>query len=324
MDEGLNSFLEYLAEYEWEENFPISGGKQNPLDVIPTYMQSRNQVPIMTQSDSELFDFAFKEYANRWKFKRPTPADFFRTMEDASAVDLDWFWRGWREENTERRPENITQRRNREEGITPRIERVDDLKDFYNENDKFAITNKDRNSYKSFLDDLEDWERKAYDRAMKDGKYLYFVDFENLGGLISPLPLTLEYDDGRTEERMIPAEIWRRNASQVTKLITSDRRIVSFKLDEAHQTADADFSNNVFPPELTSGRIELNKSSRNRRNMMADMLTELKKDGKTDKDSQKDDDKTLPLSEGGKSSGKTPEDKKRSLRKTFERLLGRE
>ena len=121
MDEGLNSFLEYLAEYEWEDDFPISRGKQNPLDVIPTYMQSRNQVPIMTQSESvvqfgpnayskpaaalivlretvmgrELFDHAFREYSNRWKFKRPTPADFFRTMEDASAVDLDWFWRGW-------------------------------------------------------------------------------------------------------------------------------------------------------------------------------------------------------------------------------------
>ena len=122
MDEGLNTFLEYMAEYEWEEDFPISRwGENNPLDDISRYMTSSNQVPIMTQSDSvlqfgpnayskpaaslivlretvmgrELFDFAFKEYANRWKFKRPTPADFFRTMEDASAVDLDWFWRGW-------------------------------------------------------------------------------------------------------------------------------------------------------------------------------------------------------------------------------------
>ena len=208
MDEGLNTFLEYMAEYEWEENFPILGGQQNPLDSITRYMTSSNQVPIMTQSDSilqfgpnayskpasslvvlretvmgrELFDFAFREYANRWKFKRPTPADFFRTMEDASAVDLDWFWRGWyfgtdhvdmaltsireyqistqdpdaeedfkRNQDAAYKPENITQKRNREEGIKPRIERFDDLEDFYNENDKFATTNKDRNKYTSLL-----------------------------------------------------------------------------------------------------------------------------------------------------------------------------
>ena len=394
MDEGLNSFLEYLAEYEWEDDFPISRGKQNPLDVIPTYMQSRNQVPIMTQSDSvvqfgpnayskpaaalivlretvmgrELFDHAFREYSNRWKFKRPTPADFFRTMEDASAVDLDWFWRGWfygtdyvdiavtsareyqissqdpetekdfdRKQQAKREPENITQRRNREEGIVPRLKRVDDLKDFYNKNDEFTVTNKDRNKFKDFMDDLEDWEAKAYKRAMKDGKYIYFVDFENIGGLISPLPLTMEYKNGRTEEMMIPAEIWRRNSGKVTKLITSDRRIVSFKLDEAHQTADADYSNNVFPQEISQSRIELHKSSRKRRNMMADMLRKLKEDGKTDKDSmKKDGDSDVPLerSEGSEAKAdgaetKTPESKTRkkkksSLRDTFERLLKRD
>ena len=121
MDEGINTFLEYVAELEWEERFPAFRGKTNVLDYIPEYMTSTDQVPIMTQSDSILqfgpnayskpaaaltvlretvmgrqqFDFAFKQYANRWKFKRPTPADFFRTMEDASGVDLDWFWRGW-------------------------------------------------------------------------------------------------------------------------------------------------------------------------------------------------------------------------------------
>jgi len=277
MDEGLNSFLEYLAEYEWEENFPISRGTQNPLDVIPSYMTSTNQVPIMTQSDSvlqfgpnayskpaaslivlretvmgrELFDFAFREYATRWKFKRPTPADFFRTMEDASAVDLDWFWRGWyygtdhvdmamtgvreyqistnnpdiekdieREEYQRNRPENISQIRNREEGMKTRLKRYSDLEDFYNENDKFAVTNADRNKFKKFYDGLEDWERKAYDRAMEDGKYLYFVDFENIGGLISPLPVTIEFENGSTEEMMIPAEIWRRNSEKVTKLFS--------------------------------------------------------------------------------------------------------
>jgi len=169
----------------------------------------------------ELFDFAFKEYATRWKFKRPTPADFFRTMEDASAVDLDWFWRGWyfgtdhvdigitsmreytistqdpeQEKDKDRaddladRPENIVQKRNREEGIELYM---DDIGDFYNENDKFTVTNKDRNKYKSFVDGLEGWEKEVWERAQEDGHYFYFVDFENLGGLISPLPLKLTY-----------------------------------------------------------------------------------------------------------------------------------
>lgn len=335
MDEGINTFLEYMAEYEWEENFPIRGNMQNPLDEITAYMTSGNQVPIMTQSDSvlqfgpnayakpaaalivlretvmgrELFDPAFREYATRWKFKRPTPADFFRTMEDASAVDLDWFWRGWffdtdhvdvgissvreymlasadpdaeedfkRAENLERRPENITQRRNRDAGLPIRIDRYEDLNDLYNENDKFAVSNADRNAFKKKLKGLKDAERKAYDRAMKEETYLYFVDFSNLGGLISPLPLTLTYMDGTQEEVMIPAEIWRRNSEFVTKLLVRDKRVKSIALDPAHQTADADYSNNSFPPELTASRLELYKSSRKRRNLMADILVKLKKD----------------------------------------------
>lgn len=391
MDEGLNSFLEYIAEYEWEENFPISRGTQNPLDVIPSYMTSSNQVPIMTQSDSvlqfgpnayskpaaslivlretvmgrELFDFAFREYATRWKFKRPTPADFFRTMEDASAVDLDWFWRGWyfgtdhvdmaitsvreyqistndpdiekdiqREEYQRNRPENISQIRNREEGLKTRLKRYSDLEDFYNENDKFTVTNADRNKFKKFYDGLEDWERKAYDRAMKDGKYLYFVDFENLGGLISPLPVTIEYENGTSEEMMIPAEIWRRNSEKVTKLFSLDNRVVSFKLDVQHQTADADFSNNSYPQTIAQSRIELYKSNRSSSSMMADMLRELHSEKS---DNNASDEKTVPMGEAkdemseeskkeekAKSEKKDGEDdKKSSLRRTLERMLER-
>jgi hypothetical protein len=392
MDEGLNSFLEYIAEYEWEENFPISRGMQNPLDVIPTYMTSSNQVPIMTQSDSvlqfgpnayskpaaslivlretvmgrELFDFAFREYATRWKFKRPTPADFFRTMEDASAVDLDWFWRGWyygtdhvdmavtgvreyqistndpdiekdiqREEDALNRPENITQIRNREEGIKTRLKRYSDLEDFYNENDKFTVTNADRNKFKKFYDGLKDWERKAYDRAMEDGKYLYFVDFENIGGLISPLPVTIEYADGGSEEYMIPAEIWRRNSKNVTKLFSLDRQAVGFKLDVAHQTADADFSNNAYPPSISKSRIELFKSNRSSSSMMADMLRELHSE-KSDKVKSKEkkvpmgdakaEDSTSEMSKSDKKSksmkdSDSKDKKKSSLRRTLERML---
>lgn len=393
MDEGLNSFLEYMAEYEWEEDFPISRGMQNPLDVIPSYMTSSNQVPIMTQSDSvlqfgpnayskpaaslivlretvmgrELFDFAFREYANRWKFKRPTPADFFRTMEDASAVDLDWFWRGWyygtdhvdmaltsvreyqistndpdvekdikREEDALNRPENITQRRNRDEGITPRLKRYSDLEDFYNENDKFTVTNADRNKFKKFYDGLEDWERSAYDRAMDDGKYLYFVDFENIGGLISPLPVTIRYENGTSEEQMIPAEIWRRNAKNVTKLFVLDSRAVGFELDVAHQTADADFSNNAYPQRISQSRIDLYKSSSSSSSMMADMLRELHSEESDDAEtgsksvpmgdakSEDDSEDATEKQTDDKSENKDKaEDKKSTLRKTLERMLER-
>ena len=374
MDEGLNSFLEYLAEYEWEENFPITrNSQQNPLDDITRYMTSSNQVPIMTQSDSvlqfgpnayskpaaslivlretvmgrELFDFAFKEYAQRWKFKRPTPADFFRTMEDASAVDLDWFWRGWyfgtdhvdmaisdmreytistqdpeeefdkdRADDLEKRPENITQRRNREEGLKTRLERFDDLKDFYNDNDKFEITNKDRNKFTKFTEGLEGWEKKVWERAQKDGQYLYFIDFKNHGGLISPLPIKLTYANGDTEEMMIPAEIWRRNSKTVTKLIIRKKRVKSIELDPAHQTADADYSNNSFPPVMRPGRLKMYKSDFKQKSMMADMLVELKSE--EEKDKPKGSDKDMPMTEGEKSMKnevKTDKSKKDTAKK---------
>ena len=406
MDEGLNTFLEYMAEYEWEENFPIRGGYQNPLDQITRYMQSSNQVPIMTQSDSvlqfgpnayakpaaalivlretvmgrEQFDYAFREYSRRWKFKRPTPADFFRTMEDASAVDLDWFWRGWffdtdyvdmgissvreyrissqdpevefdkdRTEDRDLYPENIVQRRNRDEGIEPYIERFPDTVDFYNENDKFTVSNKDRNKFKSFIDGLKNDEKVAYERAIKENPYIYFIDFDNHGGLISPLPLTLHYADGSTEELMIPAEIWRRDSTSVTKLIVRDKKIEKIDLDAAHQTADANFDNNSYPPVLRSSRLELFKSDRKRKDLMADMLVELKTD--SDKDKAKGSDKMVPMTDGdtaekksstshGSDSKNTKDAKdakdkdnmkkslsekdEKSLRRTLKRLLGQD
>lgn len=393
MDEGINTFLEYMAEYEWEENFPIRRNMQNPLDEITRYMTSSNQVPIMTQSDSvlqfgpnayakpaaalivlretvmgrEAFDFAFREYSRRWKFKRPTPEDFFRTMEDASAVDLDWFWRGWfygtdhvdmaitsvreyqvgtndpdvektadRDEDLVRYPENIVQRRNREEGLTTRVERFEDLNDFYNENDKFAVTNADRNTFKAWVDGLRDWERAAYDRAMEDGEYFYFVDFENQGGLISPLPLTLSFADGTTEEMMVPAEIWRRNSKSVTKLIVRNKRITGIILDAAHQTADADFSDNAFPQSVRSDRLTAFKSNASRRSMMADMLRELRKDelagGPADttqdlplRRSEDDPDAEPDISDDALQDAETETRTERpSLRDTLRRMLGRD
>ena len=334
MDEGINSFLEYIAEFEWEENFPAYGNNANVLDYITDYMKSENQVPIMTNSDSvlrlgpnayskptaalivlretvmgrELFDFAFKEYSRRWKFKRPTPSDFFRTMEDASGIDLDWFWRGWfystdhvdialtdvreykvsttnpdiefplqKDEYNSKTPESLTQTRNREENKELYIDRNPELIDFYNENDRFTSSNKDKNKHTSLIDGLDEWEYQTLTRAVEEDDYIYYVDFENIGGLNSPLPILMTFEDGTNELMTIPAEIWRRSYKKVTKLIIRNKKIISIELDPRHETADTDFSNNFFPSRITKSRIELYKSNFKRRDLMADMLEKLRK-----------------------------------------------
>lgn len=333
MDEGVNSFLQYVAELEWEENFHNHRENYSILEHIAEYMTSENQVPIMTQSDSilqfgpngytkpaasfvvlretvlgrELFDFAFREYAQRWKFKRPTPSDLFRTLEDASGVDLDWFWRGWyystdhvdiavtgmreykistadpeieldlkRQERADEIPETLGQIRNREEGRVTRVERFPELNDFYNENDEYTITNADRNAYTTLLEGLEDWERAALKRAAVDDDFVYFVDFQNIGGLVSPLPLLITDVDGNEEFMMIPAEIWRLNSLAATKLLIRDKQIASIRLDPRRETADADFSNNSYPGRVEKSRLELFKEERENRDMMSDMLRTLR------------------------------------------------
>jgi len=332
MDEGLNSFLDYTADLEWEEEYPAYREDVNVLDYITDYMVSEDQVPIMTNSDSvhdlgenayakpvaslivlretvmgrELFDFAFKEYARRWKFKRPTPADFFRTMEDASGIDLDWFWRGWyystdhvdvalndvreykvssgnpdveferdRAERAAEVPETLSQKRNREEGLKTYVERFPELADYYNENDRFTVSNADRNAYQEKLDALEDWEYDALQRAVADDDFIYFIDFQNIGGLPTPLPLQITYADGSGEFLMLPAEIWRRDVRAVTRLLIRDRAVAAIELDPRHQTADTDFSNNHFPRRIEKSRIELYKEEDETRNLMKDMLETL-------------------------------------------------
>lgn len=335
MDEGINSFLEYLAELEWEENFMAAENRLSILDQISSYMTSENQVPIMTQSDSilqfgpnaytkpaaalvvlretilgrELFDFAFREYSRRWRFKRPTPADFFRTMEDASGMDLDWFWRGWfystdhvdvnlvdvreykiasgdpeidlpaqKALDEANYPEPIEQRRNRAEGLVTRVERVQGLNDFYNANDKYTPSNQERNSYRDYLKDLEPHERQALTRAIADQDFVYFIDFSNEGGLLTPLPLSLTYADDTTERLDIPAEIWRRNNNQVTKLLITEKALTSIVFDPDHQTADVDLSDNAFPRRITKSRLQLYKWTDETRNLMKGMMAELETD----------------------------------------------
>ncbi|MFQ5533851.1 MAG: M1 family metallopeptidase [Sphingomonadales bacterium] len=325
MDEGLNSFLQILSEKEWEENYPSRRG--DPADIVD-YMISENQVPIMTQSDSilqfgnnayakpaaafnilretvmgrENFDFAFKEYARRWKFKRPNPADFFRTMEDASGIDLDWFWRGWfystdhvdvsiervtlAKVNTEdpeveeaykrqkKADEPWTITRSRNQGIPRRVDKFPELLDFYNGNDEFTVTDKQRKDYKGLLRGLKGWEKEllAYDGN------IYFIDFKNIGGLVTPLILAIEYADGSTEELRIPAEIWRRNAREVSKMLLTEKEIASITLDPHWETADAGVHNNNWPRKAVPSRIELFKQKR--RNLMKEVLDGEKEAGK--------------------------------------------
>ncbi|MEM6574481.1 MAG: M1 family metallopeptidase [Pseudomonadota bacterium] len=308
MDEGLNSFLDGIAGREWDPDIPWG---VEPRDIVD-YMVSDQQVPIMTQSDSvlnlgpnayskpnvalnilretilgrELFDFAFKEYARRWRFKRPTPADFFRTIEEASGVDLDWFWRGWfyttdhvdisldrvyqlrldtlnpdidfprRRQEEADKPPSIFVQRNEEEGKTLWIDENPDIRDFYDENDQFTVTNEDRNEYLKLLEEMEPWERTALARAVKEDKKYYLLEFSNIGGLPMPIILQLTYADGETERLDIPAEIWRRSPRAVKKLLVSDRELVQVVVDPLWETADADLENNYYPRRIIPSRIE--------------------------------------------------------------------
>ncbi|MDQ9090189.1 M1 family metallopeptidase [Pseudoalteromonas haloplanktis] len=344
MDEGLNSFLDGVAGREWDHTIPWG---VEPRDIV-AYMKSENQVPVMTQSDSvlrlgpnaytkpaaalnilrevilgrELFDFAFKEYAQRWKYKRPTPADFFRTMEEASGVDLDWFWRGWfyttdhvdisldkvyqlqldtknpdidfnRLRDIEAaKPMPLFVERNKAEGKKLWVEENPDVTDFYDANDRFTVTNKERNSYNKFLKGLEPWERKVLDRALEEDKNYYVLEFSNLGGLVMPILLELTYEDGTKEEQYIPAEIWRRNHKHVQKLIITDKNkpVVSVSVDPRWETADVDVENNNYPRRIIPSRIEVYKREKSKakvsRDIMQDIKTELKQDD--DKDDSKE------------------------------------
>jgi hypothetical protein len=305
MDEGLNTFCQFLAEVAWEKRYDPRGGE--PKNVTQ-YMASLNQVPIMTNSElilqfgnnayrkpatalnvlresvmgRELFDHAFREYARRWAFKRPTPADFFRTMEDASGIDLDWFWRGWffstdhvdvaidgvekftlktrepvRDKAHERKlrdaePRTLTQERSAAE--PKRADRYPELMDFYSKFDKLDVTQDDKRKYRSFMRDLENKD----DRPLFNVPWhFYVVRFRNEGGLVSPLPLRVTYEDGKAETIRVPAEIWRRSNESVGRLFITDREIRRIEFDPSRETADTDRSNNEFPAKVVNRTFEL-------------------------------------------------------------------
>ncbi len=310
MDEGINSFLDYMAQRAWEEDYPST--EAEPDSIIP-YMLSEDHQPIMTQPDAvrslgpnayskpatalvilretilgrELFDEAFQTYARRWRFKRPTPYDFFRTMEEVSGHDLDWFWRGWfystdhvdlgitsivhgtlntedpEIENARERaefealPESLTERRNREGGYRTYAERNPEVRDYYSLNDSYTVTQAEREAYESLVEELDTWETEF----LNSGLNLYFMTFRNDGGVVMPVILDITFADGRTEHVRIPAYIWRRHQDEVIWRYVTEREIVRVELDPLHEIADADRSDNIFPPEILPSRVELFRQS---------------------------------------------------------------
>lgn len=326
MDEGLVTFFQFLAEQEWEEDYPSFRGEPRN---ITDYMTSTGQVPIMTRADSvrelgsnaygktaagltilretilgrDLFDHAFREYARRWKFKRPAPADFFRTMSDASGVDLDWFWRDWfyttnhvdisldrvrrlrintedpRVENRWRAnrdkaaPPSRTVQRN--EGMERLVERHPELEDFYNRQDQYTVTNKQLNEYATLLETAGADARELLNRDDN----IYILDFTNRGGVVMPIILDIEYDNGDREELHLPAQIWRKNPATVSKLLIRERSIRSVTVDPHWETADSDVDNNVYPRRIIEDRIDLYHRPP-ARNMMEEMDVPLSDDAK--------------------------------------------
>lgn len=279
MDEGLNTFMQYLTEcevsqQEWAKKdypakFPSSSG---PAANIVTYMRSdpKTLVPIMTNSEQilqfgnnayskpatalnilresilgkDLFDFSFKEYARRWAFKHPSPADFFRTMEDASGIDLDWFWRGWfyTTEPCDISIENVELYRMPTADNEP-VASSDTL---------FKAKAFKKSSFNFIMKNMNDQEKKM----LGPDKYFYGVHFKNAGGLLMPIFVQLNYKDGSNEIVRIPAEIWRKNPDEVHKAFITDKEVVQLVLDPQLETADIDTSNNYFPRKNSASKFQ--------------------------------------------------------------------
>lgn len=310
MDEGLNTFTQYLCEQEWERGYP---SRRGPADKIVDYMKGdKSQIsPIMTNSESilqfgnnaygkpaaalnilretvmgrELFDFAFKTYAERWKFKHPSPEDFFRTMEDASGVDLDWFWRGWfygtdhvdiavknvewfkvdsknpeiekafEKELEAQKTKHIGEIRNEKDIAQTYDEKDPSIKDFYTTFDPFEVSLLDKKDYQNYIKKLE----PKYLEMLNSTYNYYNVTFENIGGLVMPLVLNFTFKDGSSQEIRIPAEIWVKNDTEVSKIFFFDKEVTSIELDPWLETADVDLNNNSWPEKVHPSKFELFK-----------------------------------------------------------------
>ena len=231
----------------------------------------------------ELFDFAFKTYCERWKFKHPTPADFFRTMEDASAVDLDWFWRGWffstdhvdialsnvklfqlntqnpeiekvflKDQNSNR-DIHIGDSKNKESIKSTINERDTLIDDFYGKRDIYKVDALDLKEYESLKQRLDDGKINS----LNAGHFFYELTFDNIGGLVMPLIIKISYRDNTSEVVRIPAEVWRAKENVVTKVLILNKEVASFQLDPFLETADTDLQNNAWPKKMLPSRYDL-------------------------------------------------------------------
>ncbi len=312
MDEGMNSFVEFLAESEFDNNYPSSYGAGH---TIVDYMRLPKErlEPIMTNGENlidfgsnayvkpaaalnvlretvmgrELFDRAFKEYCTRWAFKNPTPADFFRTMEDASGVDLDWFWRGWfysiestdisldsikwykvdLENNPEKRTQSfpnkkkapaysISKERNKEAGMKFTVDEDDDLRDFYTDyrpwETEDSLTQIEVNLFEETFS--ADEKKKLY-----GDKNYYELHFSNKGGLVMPVIIEWTFEDGTKEVERIPAQIWRKDESKFTKVFVKNKEVTGIVIDPYKETVDTDESNNNWPVKQLPSRFQVFK-----------------------------------------------------------------
>ena len=295
MDEGLNTFVQYLTEQEFDDNYLDYEypSRRGPAAKIVPYMSGENGLvrPIMTNSEQirqfgsnayakpatalnllrttvmgpELFDKAFKTYAERWAFKHPTPADLFRTMEDASAVDLDWFWRGWFygtdyvdvdladvrwfQMQTEENGLETRKIKGAGKGIDGKKEKGQ--KDFGSDPQPFV--------FEEFSSSWSEY-RQATDfdkiRQSAEGQNFYELTLKNQGGLVTPVIVEWTYVDGSTELEKIPAEIWRFNEKEVKKVFIKEKEVAKIVIDPDQMTADAYTDNNVFPRVEEGDRFE--------------------------------------------------------------------
>ncbi len=326
MDEGLNTFLQYLTEQEFEKGYP---SRRGPAYKIVNYMKGdKDRIsPIMTNSESihqfgnnaygkpatamnilretimgrELFDYAFKIYSNRWMFKHPNPEDLFRSLEDASSIDLDWFWRGWfystdhvdisldnikyyriNDQNpvtnkaekkinfTEVYNKDISNQRNKE--LVTYRENDKGLEDFYTSYDPFKATPKEIKKYEKFKENLNEDELEI----INSNQHFYELEFSNIGGLVMPIILDFTFSDNTNKIIKIPAEIWKKNSSQITKVFAFDKEVNLIELDPFMETADTDRSNNFWPPKMEPSKFELYKY-KNRRSRPSDNPMKKKK-----------------------------------------------
>ncbi|MCD6544494.1 MAG: M1 family metallopeptidase [Flavobacteriaceae bacterium] len=297
MDEGLNTFTQLLAEQHFELGFPSRGF---PVNVVGYMNGEQSKIaPIMSQHENvfnsganayakpaaglymlrevilghDLFDKAFATYANRWKFKHPTPADFFRTMEDASGTDLDWFWRGWfyttqyndigikevKKYVLTDKPTARAKRMAKMYGVDvnnflPALFLVNtDSEDYTKDMDKNIDPTKDF----KFLDDYLNENFSPEERKnLKNTKYFYEIVFEKPGELVMPIIMEVVYTDGTKEDKYYPAQIWRFNDKEIKKLFASDKEIKEINIDPNKLTADVDTSNNSWPKKKEDSQFD--------------------------------------------------------------------